>query len=149
MTASIKKAAETVGIVAFILDSEGRLETQLNNITRDHDDPIMLIGWDINTDLSFDANGFLDNPESDITALLLGKSDDTSKDSMQEKSDEMASLFRLFIKQLFDDLVSVQLSTNDPITAASYIAVPKHGAGKHSGILAKWKMKTSIINCEI
>ncbi|MEK0370240.1 MAG: hypothetical protein QQN55_03675 [Nitrosopumilus sp.] len=147
MTTAIEKAAETVGIAAFVTDSENRLETQLNKLTRDIDDPIMLISWDINTNLNFDANGFLDNPLSNIVALLLAKAEDGTRDEQKSKSDEMGLLFQKFIKQLFDDLVLVQTTTNAPITGASYIAVPRYGSGVHSGILAKWTMKSAIVNC--
>lgn len=147
MTTAIIKAAKEAGIAAFISDSENKLETQLNTLTRQGDDAIMLVSWDINTTLIFDEHGFLDNPESDITALLLGKTDSLTKDQFQAKSDAMGDLFIKFIKILRDDLVAVQVTTNAPITAISYIAVPKYGMGKHSGILAKWTMKTKIVNC--
>lgn len=148
MTTAIKKAAKSAGIAAFVTDSKNKLETQLNNLTQQGDDAIMLISWDINTDLIFDEHGFLDNPESSITALLLGKADTLERKEFKDKSDEMGLLFQVFIRQLYSDLVTVQLTTNAPITDISYIAVPRYGSGKHSGILAKWKMKTIVSNCD-
>lgn len=147
MTTVIKKAAALAGIAAFVTDSEAKLETQLNALTRQGDDAIMLVSWDINTNLTFDEHGFLDNPESDITALLLGKADTLERKEHKDKSDEMGLLFQVFIKHLRNELVKVQLTTNAPVTSISYIAVPKYGLGKHSGILAKWKMKTVVNNC--
>ena len=148
MTAEIIKAADAVGIAAFVTDSKNKLETQLNNLTRQGDSAIMLVSWDINTSLTFDEHGFLDNPESNITALLLGKPEELSRNEFKDMSDEMGELFQLFIRQLRDDLVQVQVTTNAPITDVSYLAVPKYGSGKHSGVLAKWTMKTGIANCE-
>jgi len=148
MIQTIKDVAESVGIVAFITNSKEQLEAQLNRITRQEQDPIMLVTWDIITNLSFNESGFLKNPSSNITALLLSKPEDTTKDEAETVAVEMGELFKTFLQALYAELAVVQTdSTESPITNATYQLVPQHGAGKHSGVLGKWIMKTSVINC--
>ena len=140
----IEQAAIASGISSVITNSEERIETQLNSLTKDGSVPIMLVSWDIDTDLSFDDNGFLENPLSVITALLMIKASDMKKETMEAASDEMGLLYQVFLKNLYDILVPLQRSSGAPITGASYKRVPNHGAGKHSGILCKWSMKSEV-----
>lgn len=148
MLQTIKDVAESVGIVAFVTNSKEQLETQLNRITRDEQDPIMLVTWDIVTSLSFSENGFLNNPSSNITALLLSKPEDNTKDEAESVAVEMGELFVKFIQALYSELANVQTSTEEPpISDISYQLVPQHGAGKHSGVLGKWTMRTGVVNC--
>ena len=142
MIGYIQEAAEACGIGTVITNSEERIETQLNSLTREEDAPVMLISWDIDTDLKFDANGFLENPSSNIVALLVKKAASLTKDEMEEASQEMGRLFQTFIQKLWSVLIPFQVSTSPPITNATYKLVPKHGAGKHSGVLCKWTMRT-------
>ena len=148
MIQHIKKAAKTVGIIAIITNSKEKIETQLNRVTRDEMLPIMLVSWDINTNLVFDSNGFLENPSSDIVALLVQKPADISKDEAELTADKMSKLFQKFIQQLYNDIVVLQKSSTPAVSAVSYILVPEHGAGKHAGVLAKWTMRSEISICK-
>ena len=148
MLQTIKDTAEAVGIVAIVTNSKEQLETQLNKITREEQDPIMLITWDIITKLSFDINGFLQNPPASIVALLVSKPEDNTKDEAEKVAVEMGELFKTFIQALYSALIPVQTSSIEPpVTEISYQLVPQHGAGKHSGVLGRWVMKTAVINC--
>jgi hypothetical protein len=142
----IKEAALEVGVSAVFTNSYERIETQLNALTREEDSPVFLISWDIDTVLSFDSNGFLENPSSVITALLVKKAESMKKNDLELASQQMGSLFQLFLQKLYDKLIPFQRSTSPSITNASYKLVPAHGAGKHSGVLCKWTMNTEISN---
>lgn len=148
MVQHIEAAANSVGITAFITNSEDKIETQLNRLTGAGDLPIMLVSWDIDTDLTFDSHGFLLNPASKIVALLMTKSQDLTKDDMEQAAVSMGTLFQDFIKALYDILAPLQLNETVAITECTYKLVPKHGMGKHSGVLARWKMRSEINNCQ-
>lgn len=158
----IKDSAAAVGISLVISNSEQGIETQLNSlthkvekgnpldineVTRVTDLPIMLISWDIDTDLTFNINGFLDNPSSRIVALLMKKATNLKKDTLESASGEMAVLFTQFIQNLNNRLIPYMRSSTDPITQCGYKLVPKYGSGKHSGVLARWTMKTGLDVC--
>ena len=158
----IKDAATAVGIAAVITNSTEKIETQLNSLTHKEekgdskhpntvtkvtDLPIMLISWDIDTELNFNINGTLDNPLSLITALLIKKADTLEKTVLEDASVEMGSLFQVFIQELYERLVPFQRSSITPITNCTYKLVPRYGMGKHSGVLCKWKMKTQLDVC--
>ena len=147
MIQNIKDAADAVGIVAFISNSNEKIETQLNRIVRSEDLPVMLVSWDIDVSLNIDANGFLENPTASIVSLLVEKPEDTSKDEAEKSAEAMGELFKKFIQQLNSQLVVFQKQAEAPISGATYKLVPIHGAGKHSGILGRWSMKTSVVNC--
>lgn len=158
----IKDSAQAVGITLVITNSEEGIETQLNNlthktergdlnnpttITRGTDLPIMLISWDIDTDLVFNSNKFLDNPSSKIVALLMKKATDLKKDTLELASQEMGVLFTQFIVDLNDRLTPYMRTTASSITNCGYKLVPRYGKGKHSGVLARWTMKTGLDVC--
>jgi len=145
----IKDAAASVGVVAFVTNSTDKIETQLNNITKIQQSPIMLVSWDINTSLVFNKNGFLENPSSDIVALLVSKPGDATKETAETVSAEMAVIFRQFIQALYRSLIPFQTQSDIPaISNASYKHVPIHGLGKHSGVLGRFTMRTAIAgNC--
>jgi len=162
MVQLIKDSAEAVGIQAVITNSEQNLEVQLNSLThksekgnpstptvetRPTDLPIMLISWDIDTELSFNENSMLDNPLSNIVALLMKKAPSMAKVDLEDSSVEMGQLFQVFIQDLYERLIPLQRTNKAPITNCSYKLVPKHGSGKHSGVLCKWKMKTGLDVC--
>lgn len=147
MIDKLKESAENVGISAFITNSEDRIETQLNRLTREEDLPIMLISWDIDVSLSFDENGFMENPVAQIVALLVTKPEDTSKQEAEDNSAAMGKLFEAFLRDLHGNLIEFQKQTGSPITSASYKLVPKHGAGKHSGVLGRFSMRIDVENC--
>jgi hypothetical protein len=158
----IKDSAQAVGIALVISNSEQAIEVQLNSlthkvergdpanpstITRGTDLPIMLISWDIDTELNFNSNSFLDNPDSKIVALLMKKASSMQKQTLETASEEMALLFRQFIQDLYNRLIPFMRTSTTPITGAGYKLVPKYGGGKHSGVLARWKMKTGLDVC--
>lgn len=147
MIQHIRDAATSVGITAVITNSKEKIEVQLNSLTKDGDAPIMLVSWDIDTTLNFNVNGFLDNPSSTIVALLVKKPADLTKDVSEDAAIEMALLFRRFLQALYSILIPYQTGAGSPITNATYKLVPKHGAGKHSGVLGKFVMRTEVGNC--
>lgn len=149
MIAQIEEAATAVGIQAFVTNSKERIETQLNSLTkRDVDVPIMLINWDINTNVEFDSNGFLKNPSSTIVTLLLTKKDELTKDKFEQGAVEMGALFQTYLQTLYPLLIPFQRdNATPPITGATYKDVPKYGAGKHSGILGRFTVRGQIANC--
>lgn len=143
----IKQAAVTVGIVAIITNSNELIEVQLNSLTRKDDAPIFLISWDIDTALSFNEHGFLNKPSSKITGLLCVKAYDTSKLEMEKSAVEMGKLFQKFIQKLYNLLIPYGDGSASPITNCNYKLVPKHGSGKHSGILANFEMISAVSAC--
>tara|TARA_R110002051_G_scaffold320823_1_gene406955 strand:- start:348 stop:794 length:447 start_codon:yes stop_codon:yes gene_type:complete len=148
MISDIKIAAESVGITAVITNSTEKIEVQLNKITNLEDLPIMLVSWDLNISLNFNDNGFLDNPVADVVALLMMKPEDLGKDSHEAGAEEMYFLYLDFIQALRDRL-SLKLVNypNQPITSVTCGLVPRHGLGKHAGVLGKFSMITAVSNC--
>lgn len=144
----IEASAKRFLINSIITNSDVKIETQLNNLTRIEDTPTMLISWDIVTDLVFDQNGFLENPSSPITALLMTKASTLEKKDMEEAAGRMGELFIHFIQDLHKSLMPYQKTNTPAITGASFTRLPVYGMGKHSGVLCKWVMKTGIeIEC--
>lgn len=147
MIQDIKDAADAVGIVAFITNSENKIQTQLNTLTKESDLPILLVSWDIDVTVVFDDNGFLENPTVDIVALLVHKPEDLRKEIQEEMAQAMGYKFQEFLQELHKNLVKFQKQVGSPIFNASYKLVPKHGAGKHSGVLGRFSMKIAVTNC--
>ena len=149
MINDIKTAGEAVGITTLITNSNEKIETQLNRITGFEDLPIMLVSWDLDTALEFDLNGFLKNPKTKVVCLLMDKADDTSKDEMELTANKMGALFQTFIQQLYSQLIQYQLiGPENILTDIGYKLVPKHGAGKHSGVMGRFQMATKVENCK-
>lgn len=149
MIADIRLAAEDVGITAVVTNSSEKIESQLNRIVGVENLPIMLVSWDLDTSLTFDSHGRLQNPSTKVVCLLLDKAEDTSKKEMEDTADRMGGLFQSFCQALYNRLVEYQTGdTSSIITDAGYKRVPKHGAGKHSGCLGRFTMSTQIINCK-
>lgn len=144
MITEIEQACTDVGITAIITNSRERLETQLNRIQSVDTLPIMLISWDIETNLSFDSNGFLNNPASSIVCLLMDKSSDTKKETMEATAEAMGVLYQQFIVKLNQNIKFDQRDNENPLSNISYKLVPDHGAGKHSGILGRFNIKTKV-----
>lgn len=149
MIEDIKNAAEAVGITAVITNSDSKIETQLNRITRHEDLPLMLISWDLVTTLSFnDLTGFLNHPSVQVTCLLMDKAESTEKELKEATAEKMGVLFTEFIQELYGEIVSYQTEVaTPPISGAQFTLVPSHGAGKHSGILGSFTMKARIRKC--
>lgn len=147
MINEIKDAANKVGITTLITNSDERIETQLNRITRIEDLPIMLVSWDIESTIEFGQNGFFNNPASQITLLLMTKSETKEKKEYEDTSEKMGQLFIKFARALNDSLVLSYRGQGFPLKNISYKLVPKHGLGKHSGVLGKFTMFSKIDNC--
>ncbi|UXQ88758.1 structural protein [Tenacibaculum phage Larrie] len=147
MIQQVKLSAEEVGINAVVTNSNEKIETQLNRLTREEVLPIMVISWNYDTTLRFNTLGFLENPKTKFTGLLLTKAYDTSKFEMELAASQMGSLFQIFIKNLRDRLVKFQTTSEQPISDAGYVNTPVHGMGKHSGVLFRFTASGEIINC--
>ena len=146
MTIDIKEIAESVGIDAFVLNSEKNWETQLNTITRDYDTPIMLIDWAVETELEFAEYGFLIAPLSKIKAFLCKKPESLTVESFTESVDEMRSLFQVFIQALYER-ISTYSNGNEQIKDIKLIDTPAFGLSKHCGVLASWSMSSRLEEC--
>ncbi len=147
MLQDIIDSANEVGVSTFITNSQNRIETQLNSLTKETDLPILLVSWDIDVSLNFNLNGFLDNPQASIVALLVSKPEDLEKESRETTAEEMGQLYTQFLQNLNQRLSKYQKQAQLPITDAGYTVVPKHGAGQHSGALGRFKMRIDIKNC--
>lgn len=149
MIEDIRDAAEAVGITAVITNSDSKIETQLNRITRHEDLPLMLISWDIVTTVSFnDATGFINHPSVAITCLLMDKAESTEKELKEQVAVKMGVLFTEFLQELYATVIKYQTEiTVPPVSGAQYTLVPSHGAGKHSGVLGNFTMKARIQKC--
>jgi hypothetical protein len=148
MISNIKKAADNVGITAIITNSTEKIEVQLNKITSLEDLPLMLISWDLDASVSFNDSGFLENPVIDVVCLLMTKPEDLSKDEMESAAEEMYYLYLDFIQEL-RTILSPLLKNyqSQPIINIGCKLVPKHGLGKHSGVMGRFSMITAISNC--
>lgn len=141
---NLKAASKAVGIHAFITNSTEGIETQLNRLTRQEDLPIMLVSWDIQGDVSFDDNGFINNPDINFTCLLLTKPEDKDKQVAEDCAEAMASLYLTFLQELAN-MQRPQLRTSAfPVSKASFQLVPKHGVSSHSGVMGKFTVKGAL-----
>ena len=145
MIAQIQEAALNVDISTFITNSEDKIDIQLSRLTRDENKPSMLVSWDIDVSLSFDNNGFLENPSANIVCLLMTKPEDRTKLTAEEASQAMAKKFEEFIQELWKILIPKMKASTPPLTNVTYKYVPVHGLGKHSGVLGKWTMRNSLV----
>jgi len=140
--ASLKEAAEAVGISAFITNSDEKIDIQLNRLTREEDLPIMLISWDLRATVEFDNNGFVMDPPFDVVCLLLTKTDEPVKDDMEEAAASMATLYINFLQHLNNTIrIRLRGSETRAVFNVNYQLVPKHGSGHHSGILGKFTLR--------
>ncbi len=146
----LKQAADEVGIMAFITNSDSRIDNQLNALTKAEDLPILLINWNLEHSLNFTSDGFLENPSVKIVCLLMAKSQFKEKLDFEKTSFKMGDLFQEFLLKLNSIIISYQKSTEvNAISSASYTVVPSYGMGKHSGILGRFTMKSRISNCKL
>ena len=148
MIQDIKTAAESVGLTAVITNSRDKIETQLNRITGVEDLPLMLVSWDLETTISFNEHGDLENPSTKVVVLVMDKASDTSKEEAENTAEDMAALFQKFTKALYDQLIQYQkVIGGEMISDIGYTLAPQHGLGKHSGVLGRFTMQTAIANC--
>lgn len=144
---NIKEAAEAAGITAIVSNSREKIETQLNRITGLEDLPLMLISWDLETKLEINEHGFLNNPSTSVVFLLMTKAEDTSKESHELAAQEMGELFQVFCIQLNNLLIKFNKINGPSLTNINFTLVPRHGLGRHSGIIGGFDMIGEITNC--
>ena len=148
MIADMKQAAENVGITALISNTQEQINTQLNKLTGAIDYPIMLISWDLDTDYTFDKHGFLMNPSTKVTCLLMSKADENSKEMHEQVAEEMKVKFAEFIQALYNILAPKMKDAISPITGAGSKLTPLYGTGQHSGVVGRWTQLSEIsISC--
>ena len=151
MIDKIKQASESVGIRAFVLNSDRGISAQLNSLTRDEELPIMVMSWDIESVTSFDENGFLNPPSAKVTGLLLKKPQELTRGEFVDCSEEMQNLFYNFIQELRPLLVgNIRSMGEQPVSNIQTKLVPTYGNSKHSGVMATWNMVGEIVRtCRI
>lgn len=148
----IEQAAEKVGIVAVVTNSDQKLTTQLNRVKSEENEPMALITWDLTTSLSFNSDGNLNNPTTPVTMLLMSKADssDLEKEDREDMAEQMGDLFTQFVIELRKILVPLNYSksSEEIITNVQYQLVPKYGLAKHSGIIGRFTMISNFKNCD-
>lgn len=138
MLTELKAAAEEVGFSIIIATSDRNINDQLNRIVRSEELPLALVSWDLDVNISFDNNGLMNNPTTNVTLLLIDKAESLEKIELEQKAEEMGDLFIKFIKNAKNYMTSNTNVKENPITNISFTYVPSYGSGKHSGILAKF-----------
>ena len=144
MLKELKKSSLEAGFETHIAMSDKDINDQLNRIIREGDLPLALVSWDLDVKITFDENGFLKNPTTEVTMLLLDKASSLEKIDLEEKAEEMGELFISFIRGYKDSLVSDTNVKENPITDISFVYVPKYGNGQHSGVLGKFTTQLPI-----
>lgn len=147
MIAQIKTAAESVGITAVLTNSREHLDTQINKMTRSEDLPLMLISWDLDFSMSFDQNGFLNNPNVKMVVLLMDKASDEGNQSKEDTAILMGEKFQEFTKALYTTLVPLSKTGENPISEVGYKLAPLYGKGMHSGVIGRLTTIAPIKNC--
>lgn len=147
MIAQLTEAATAAGIKLVVTNSRETIDAQINKLTREEDSPQMLISWDIDTTLTFDENGFLQNPSSKMVILLMGKAVDDGNEAKLLKAQEVGVLFQQFCQNLYGILVKTNKDSTSPITEAGYQLVPLYGKGHHSGVIGRLTANAPILNC--
>ena len=148
MISDVIISAEEVGIIAIELNSEEQLDVQLNNLTRDSDEPIMLISWDYSTSITFNNYGLLNNPITDFNCLLMGKAKQNIAEQKRDIAEQMGLLFQLFLQNLRHRLLDYRSGQVEPLTNAGWINLPSYGRGLHSGVQGRWSMISKAANCD-
>lgn len=143
----IKNSSKAVGITAFVSNSREKIETQLNRITGAEELPIMLVSWDLETSLTINEHGFLNNPVTKVVVLLMTKAESREVVDHEEAAEQMASKFQQFLSNLNSSLVRYNLTDGPSVTDISWTLVPMHGMGKHSGVIGSFSMINKIENC--
>lgn len=147
MITQIKTAAEKVGITAVLTNSRAELDTQINKMARAENLPLMLISWDMDYTLSFDQNGFLNNPSVKVVVLLMDKSADEGNEAKEDTAELMGVKFQEFVRALYTELVPFSKTGENPITEVGYQLAPIYGRGHHSGVIGRLTSIAPIENC--
>src|SRR5690554_6681187 len=143
---NIKQAAKEVGVKAVITNSDEKLETQLNRLTKAGDLPIMLISWDIDFTIQFDSHGFMDNPRASIVCVVLDKPEDISKLEAEDIAIETAQINKMCVISRNNIVKPKTKNRIIPTPNAQYKLVPRHGIAKHSGVLGRFVVSDEITN---
>lgn len=148
LIANIREAASGVGVQTVITNSNEALETQLRRLNKEINSPTLLISWDMDKALSFNDNGYLNDPKVSIVSLLLSKPEDLTKEEAEKVAEEMGAVFEKFLSGLYQ-LQSVLIQNpKETITSASYKLLPRYGIHKHAGVLGKFTVADSVsITC--
>ncbi len=144
MLTDLKAVALATGFTIIIAKSDTTVKDQLNRITKLEELPIALITWELNVNVEFDDGGRLMNPKTQITMLLVDKATDLSKDNMELKAEEVGNLFIKFMRNYRTHLFNNTNVKQNPITGISFTYAPSFGAGKHSGILARFTTQMDL-----
>lgn len=144
----IEEVAAQFGISCVVTTSAERISATLNRITKVEQLPVALINWDINTNITFDNDGFLNNPQSSVTMLMMDKAETTEYPKMLETSENVKSLFISFIEALNNKLRLTQRRGQNAVNNVNATLVPKNGAGQHSGIIATFNVDIPIVRCK-
>jgi hypothetical protein len=144
MLKELKAAAEEVGFSIIIATSDRNIKDQLNTIVRTCELPLALVSWDLDINVSFNDNGLMNNPTTEVTLLLIDKAESLEKIELEEKAEQMGELFIRFMKNAKNYMTTNTNVKEQPITNISFTYVPKFGGGQHSGVLAKFTMQLPI-----
>jgi hypothetical protein len=144
MLTDLKAAAVQAGFNLIIAESDKNIDNQLNRIVRTEQLPLALSSWDLNVNVTFDENGFLQNPTTQVTMLLVDKALTLEKIDLEEKAEETGVLFIKFIRILKTYMLANTNVKEDPITDISFVYVPSYGPSKHSGVLGKFTMQLGL-----
>lgn len=144
ITDVMKEVALQVGITTFITNSDERIESQLNRLTKLGDSAIMLVNYGLTATTEFDDDGILRNPKYSVTLLLMDKPEDLTKEVAEEKSEEMSIVCTNFL-QVLNTTQRPKLRTNaNAVTSIKVTLVPSHGAGKHAGVLCSFDVLDEV-----
>ena len=141
MLKELKAAAEEVGFSIIIATSDRNINDQLNRIVREGELPLALVSWDLDVNVTFNENGLMNNPTTNVTLLLIDKANSLEKIELEKKAEEMGDLFIRFIKNAKNYMTTNTNVKENPISGISFTYVPSYGSGKHSGVLAKFTMQ--------
>lgn len=142
---NIRTAASEVGVEAIITNSNEALETQLRRLNKETNLPILLISWDMDKALSFNSNGYLNDPKVSIVSLLLSKPEDLTKEEAEKVAEEMGAIFEQFLMKLYNLQAVLIQDPAEVITAATYKLLPRYGIHKHSGVLGKFTVADAVV----
>ena len=107
----------------------------------------MLISWDLDFSMSFDQNGFLNNPNVKMVVLLMDKASDEGNQSKEDTAILMGEKFQEFVRALYSTLVPLSKTGENPISEVGYKLAPLYGKGMHSGVVGRLTTIAPIKNC--
>ena len=147
MIAQLNEAAELAGIEMVVTNSRQELDVQISKLTRQGETPKMLISWDMDTTITFDSNGFMDNPRVKMTILIMGMAQDNGDQYKLETAELMGEYFKKFVRNLNTILLPFSRSGTIPVSDVGYKLVPMYGRGQHSGVIGRVTAIAQVDNC--